>query len=131
MTRRAVKRRRVMTKSFERSVSSDISLLVDVIRTGSSNFRADDWIRKSVDLLTGQTPFSVEPHRLRIEKQDNSNDSWFAENTFGIRDSRLPGTTNSRKIRNLCQNLKRNYRLDCHIFQKRSYKRLRHEFALL
>ena len=47
MTRRAVKRRRVMTKSFERSVSSDNSLLVDVIRTGSSNFRADDWIRKS------------------------------------------------------------------------------------
>ena len=50
MTRRAVKRRRVMTKSFERSVSSDVSLLVDVIRTGSSNFRADDWIRTSMDL---------------------------------------------------------------------------------
>jgi len=50
MTRRAVKRRRFRTKSFERSVSSDVSLLVDVIRTGSSNFRADDWIRTSMDL---------------------------------------------------------------------------------
>ncbi len=51
MTRRAVTRRRVMTKSFERSISSDVSLLIDVIRTGSSNFRADDWIRPSMDLV--------------------------------------------------------------------------------
>ena len=63
MTRRAVKRRRVMTKSFERSVCSDNSLLIDVIRTGSSNFRADDWIRTSMDLFTRQEPFSVEPRR--------------------------------------------------------------------
>jgi len=49
MTRRAVNRRRFMTKSLERSVSSDILLLVDVIRAGSSSFRADAWIRTSMD----------------------------------------------------------------------------------
>ena len=56
MTRRAVKRRRVSTKSFERSVSSDISLLFDVIRAGSSNFRADEWIRTSMDLPNQDKP---------------------------------------------------------------------------
>ncbi len=38
-------------------------LLGDVVQTGSSNFRADDWIRTSMDPLTRRTPFSVEPHR--------------------------------------------------------------------
>ena len=36
---------------------------IDVIRTGSSVVRADDWIRASMDLFTRQVPFSVEPHR--------------------------------------------------------------------
>lgn len=36
---------------------------VDVVQTGSSNFRADDWIRTSIGLFTKQAPFSVEPRR--------------------------------------------------------------------
>ena len=59
------RQRRVKAKSFERSVSSDIRCWY-VIRTGSSNFRADDWIRTSMDPLTRRMPFSVEPHRRRL-----------------------------------------------------------------
>ncbi len=55
--------RHVGTKSFERGVSSDVSVSIDVVQTGSSNFRADDWIRTSMDLFTRQVPFSIEPHR--------------------------------------------------------------------
>ncbi len=49
--------RPVGTKSFERDVSSDVSVSIDVVQTGSSNFRADDWIRTSMDPLTRRTPF--------------------------------------------------------------------------
>ena len=47
----------------EEDCSDTFQDLIDVIRTGSSVARADDWIRTSMDLFTRQVPFSVEPHR--------------------------------------------------------------------
>jgi hypothetical protein len=68
--------------------------LVDVIQTGSSVARADDWIRTSMDLFTRQVPFSVEPHRHKMSKRHKLRCAVRAIQWRILRESRRTGVSN-------------------------------------